>query len=75
MIFDDDLSIRNNIHCYYLIALGCLGLRQYSDAEKYFKKVLDLEPAHLGAVIHKSMLDKVMSGLQISRPDRIARCI
>lgn len=59
MIFDDDLSIRNNIHCYYLVALGHLGLRQYNEAENYFKKVLDLEPAHLGAVIHKSMLDKV----------------
>jgi tetratricopeptide (TPR) repeat protein len=56
MIFDDDLSRRNDIHCYYLIGLGYLGLKDFEAADKYFSKVLSYDAAHFGAVVHSRML-------------------
>lgn len=52
MIFDDDLDIKNKVHCYYLAALGHYGLNNINEAEKYFNKVISMDPCHLGAVIH-----------------------
>jgi tetratricopeptide (TPR) repeat protein len=54
-IFEDDLNIRNNIHCHYLIGLGYLGLNDLEKAKKHFKTVLELDPVHLGSIIHQSM--------------------
>lgn len=56
MIFDDDLTLRNNIHCYYLMGLGYFGLGNNKLAEQNFKKALDLEPSHLGVQQHLNML-------------------
>jgi len=56
MIFDDDLTLRNNIHCYYLAGLGYFGLENYKLAEENFKKALALEPAHPGVQVHLNML-------------------
>lgn len=57
MVFDNDLNLRNNIHCHYLQGLGFLGLKQYDKAKHHFENVLLLEPAHKGATIHKAMLE------------------
>lgn len=63
MIFDDDLDVRNKIHSHYLLGLGWLGLEQYGKSEHHFKEALQLEPAHLGVMIHRAMLkEKVQSG-------------
>ncbi|WP_018625970.1 DUF5107 domain-containing protein [Niabella aurantiaca] len=56
MIFDDDLDLRNRIHCCYLMALGYLGLDDTVQAGHYFNQVLELDPAHTGAAIHRSMM-------------------
>ena len=56
MIFDDDLDVRNKIHCHYLLGLGWLGLEQYEKSEHHFKQTLRLEPAHLGVMVHRAML-------------------
>ncbi|WP_262919921.1 hypothetical protein [Niabella hibiscisoli] len=52
MIFDDDLNLRNILHCYYLMALGYLGLKDYELATLYFDKVLELDKTHSGAILH-----------------------
>ncbi len=54
-IFDDDLNIRNNIHCHYLIGLGYLGLNDLEKAKNHFDSVLELDPVHLGSIIHQCM--------------------
>ncbi len=56
MIFDDDLDVRNNIHCHYLQGLGWLGLGQYDKSEQHFKEALRLDPANPGVTIHLAML-------------------
>jgi tetratricopeptide (TPR) repeat protein len=42
-IWDDDLNIRNKIHCYYVMALGYSGLNQDEKAETYYQKVKELD--------------------------------
>jgi tetratricopeptide (TPR) repeat protein len=58
LVFDQDLNLRNKIHCHYLMALGCLGLNhdQIHEAEKNFDIVLTHDVNHLGAVIHRNMI-------------------
>lgn len=56
MIFDDDLSLRNKIHCLYLLALGNLGLGKTKEAKKYFDEVLQMDKAHIGAGIHINLI-------------------
>ena len=58
MIFDDDLTRRNKIHCLYLLGLGNLGLQKDDEAKKYFTEVLEMDKAHTGAIIHAAMLNK-----------------
>jgi len=56
MIFDDDRVERNNIHCYYLMGLGNLGLKKYAVAEENFNKALEFDPAHLGVRLHLGLM-------------------
>ena len=56
MIFNDDLSMRNKIHCLYLLALGNLGLQKNKETKKYFDEVLQMDKAHGGAGIHINLV-------------------
>jgi hypothetical protein len=58
LVFDADLSLRNKIHCLYLIGLGKLGLGNGSveEAQRLFEEVLSLDNNHQGAQIHKQMI-------------------
>lgn len=56
MIFDDDLMVRNNIHCYYLMGLGYFGLGKNGLAEENLKNALEFDPAQLGVRLHLDML-------------------
>lgn len=51
LVFDEDLNHRNIIHCYYMIALGYMGLEKLDEAREHFNQVLSLEPCHLAANI------------------------
>jgi len=59
LVFDTDLNERNRIHCYYLMALGNLGLGngRTIQAIAYFDKVLTLDINHQGALIHRDLVD------------------
>ncbi len=54
LVFDDDLQRRNEVHCRYMMALGYLGLEQYSEAREQFTQVLTLDAHHQGSLIHQS---------------------
>ncbi|MEG0708373.1 MAG: hypothetical protein RR427_11250, partial [Cellulosilyticaceae bacterium] len=56
MIYEDNISLRNEIYCHYLIALGHLGLGNHVLAKKHFTKVLELSPSHQGAIRHIGLL-------------------
>ncbi|GAB6011814.1 DUF5107 domain-containing protein [Viscerimonas tarda] len=46
-IWEDDLNVRNQIHCYYVMGLGNLGLGKSGEAKKHFQKVAELDVNHL----------------------------
>ncbi len=58
LVFDQDLNLRNQIHCHYLVALGYLGLNHdhLQKAEENFDFVLTHDVNHLGAVVHRNMI-------------------
>lgn len=58
LVFEQDLDLKNRIHCHYMIGLGYLGMGNgYSElAEKEFDQVLALDINHQGALIHKKMI-------------------
>jgi tetratricopeptide (TPR) repeat protein len=58
MIFDDDLTKRNRVHCHYLIALGQLGMGQAAEAKAHLDQVLAMDAAHQGAWVHEKMLQR-----------------
>ncbi|MDR2919463.1 MAG: DUF5107 domain-containing protein [Tannerella sp.] len=42
-IWEDDLNVRNHIHCFYVIGLGELGLGNIAEARHYLQKALELD--------------------------------
>jgi tetratricopeptide (TPR) repeat protein len=56
LVFDQDLNLKNKIHCQYLSGLGNLGLGNKEEALKYFQQVLDNDRSHQGAIVHINMV-------------------
>lgn len=52
LIFEDDLNIRNQVHCDYMMGLGYLGLNKKEEAISSFEKVLSRDNMHFGAKTH-----------------------
>ncbi len=50
-IWDDDLNIRNQIHCHFVMGLGYLGKGDLTKAQTEFQTVLDLDINHQQAQI------------------------
>lgn len=46
LIFDEDCTRRNRAHCYYLMALGNLGLGEYEKSERFFAEAAKIEPGY-----------------------------
>ena len=55
LVFEDDLSRRNRIHCYYMMALGYLGLKDTARASEAFERVFSLNADHIGAHLHQRL--------------------
>ncbi len=51
LIFNDDLDLRNQAHCWFLIGLGRLGLGDMTEAKAAFHKALKSDPNHMGCVL------------------------
>ena len=56
LVFDADLNLLNKIHCYYIMALGYLGLGKphAAKAADLFAQILHLDNNHQGALTHKA---------------------
>jgi tetratricopeptide (TPR) repeat protein len=52
LIWEDDLTRRNRLHCQYLKALGLLGLGRNEEAVGLLESVIEADPSHPGAVAH-----------------------
>lgn len=53
LIFEDDLTARNEAHCYYLMGLANLGLGKFAQADKNFSEVLKRDKSHQNGIFYK----------------------
>jgi len=56
LIWEDDLQMRNKIHCYYLIGLGYLGLEKLNKAKEFLNIVYQHDSYHIGSIIHLNLI-------------------
>ena len=52
LLFDENYQDRNAVHCYYLMALGHLGLGHVEQAQKLFGQALAISNHHQGVLRH-----------------------
>ncbi|MDT3403098.1 DUF5107 domain-containing protein [Mucilaginibacter terrae] len=62
LIFEDDLNVRNYIHCRYITGLGYLGLNKYDEARMALTEVLKMDASHFGALAHLQYLQNFGEG-------------
>jgi Tfp pilus assembly protein PilF len=46
LIWDDDLNVRNQIHCNLVMGMGYLGLGDKEQARKFLSEVVHLDINH-----------------------------
>lgn len=51
-VFEDDLEVRNKVHCFFIKGLGLLGSGLAAEADEAFQAALFLNPAHAGAQLY-----------------------
>ncbi|CAN0367098.1 unnamed protein product, partial [Ectocarpus sp. 4 AP-2014] len=66
LIWEEDLQVRNHIHCHYLIGLGELGFNNLKEAQDSLERVRRLDRYHLPAFIHLKMVKEREFDLKIS---------
>ena len=57
LIWDDDLQVRNEIHCKYMMSLGHMGLGNTEKSLQYLTEVAALDPNHQGIQAFLSLVD------------------
>lgn len=55
LIFDEDYTAKNRAHCYYLMALGNMGLGNQEKAAGFLKEATAIEPSHMMCRVYGSM--------------------
>jgi tetratricopeptide (TPR) repeat protein len=63
LVFETDLDEKNQVHCYYMMGLGYMGLGQTEKALGAFDAALALAPGHYGVRRHKAQLSAPMRTL------------
>lgn len=58
LIWEEDLSLRNKIHCNYLIGLGELGFGNLKQANEAFDQVFSEDLYHLPALVHQRIINE-----------------
>ncbi len=56
LIFEDNYTLKNRVHCYYLMALGNIGLGNTGKAKEFIDKARELEPCHILCKVYGDML-------------------
>lgn len=55
LIFDEDYTAKNRAHCYYLMALGNMGLGNQEKAAGFLEEATEIEPSHMMCRVYASM--------------------
>ncbi|MDO5516431.1 MAG: DUF5107 domain-containing protein [Clostridium sp.] len=57
LIFNEDYTLRNHVHCIYLMALGNIGLGNIEKARKFLNEAEKLEPCHMMCRVYKNIIE------------------
>lgn len=68
LIFEDDLNVRNKIHCHYMMGLGYLGEGNLNRSRSEFEQVLQQDAMHFGAKTHIGLTGQQEEEMVMSRP-------
>lgn len=52
MIFDEDLNVRNRLHCLFMMLLGYLGKGEKDEALRCLEEIRQIDPNHAGVRFH-----------------------
>jgi tetratricopeptide (TPR) repeat protein len=52
LVFEDDLNLRNKVHCLYILGLGLAGIGDTEASASALNKVLQYDAMHFGAKTH-----------------------
>ncbi|MDE5696842.1 MAG: DUF5107 domain-containing protein [Lachnospiraceae bacterium] len=55
LIFDEDYTAKNRAHCYYLMALGNMGLGDQKKADGFLREATAIEPSHMMCRVYENM--------------------
>ncbi len=58
LIFEEDYTRKNKAHCYYLMALGNIGLGNFEKADSFLQKAIAIEPSHMMCHVYESFRKK-----------------
>jgi len=61
LIWEDDLTFRNKIHCHYMLGLGNLGLGEIAKAKKHLLEAAKMDVNHQGVQVHLPMINLIES--------------
>lgn len=56
LIFEDDYKLKNRVHCYYLMALGNIGLGDKKKAKEFICTAVELEPSHMMCRVYSKIV-------------------
>ncbi|MFY9154430.1 MAG: hypothetical protein WAO52_20595, partial [Prolixibacteraceae bacterium] len=56
LIWEDDLTYRNKIHCHYMLGLGYYGLGELKKAKLHLSKAAEMDINHQGVQVHLAMI-------------------
>jgi len=56
LLFEEDYTAGNRAHCYYLMALGNMGLGEREKAADYLKEAVRIEPSHMMCRIYAKQI-------------------
>ena len=57
LIFEDDLDVRNEAHCYFLMSMGHAGLGNQKKAKEYMREALKRDPMNYRMVLINHILN------------------
>jgi tetratricopeptide (TPR) repeat protein len=56
LIFDDDMDLRNQLHCDYMTALGLAGMGKRDESKVLLDQIIENDAMHFGARTHLALL-------------------
>lgn len=58
LVFEDDLNVKNRVHCLYLMGLGELGIGKINSGLKYLQEAYQLNMNHQGIMVHRKLNER-----------------